>query len=174
MSGSSYEPTSFLDQRKLSSFLILKATEQFPPQTFRPWFCFGEKKKNPGSNVNVTALWVFKLFLNVKYFGLCKVSGIYLIMVIFCFLLSAFFFFFVLEKYLKKEGGGVCTFQPQQTSPGCLLAMLTGGLTTPAGDRLQQDRREKMQFVRMLGKWASLNVTIFLMVIITPCIAHLG
>lgn len=37
--------------------------------------------------MNVTALWVLKLLLNVKYLALCKLPGIYLIMVIFAFLL---------------------------------------------------------------------------------------
>lgn len=48
--------------------------------------------------MNVTAFGVLKLLLDVKYLALCKLSGIYLIMAIFGFLL-----FFLLEKYLKGK-----------------------------------------------------------------------
>ena len=170
LSGSSCELQSLLDKLKLSSFLILKAVQQFPPKTFRSWFCSVRKKKlshktwMPQLLGSLSGSWMSNILL-------CKVPGIYLIMVIFCFLL----FFFLWKNICRRKKGGrkYVPFQPQQTNRMCLSSALAVGLTVPAVDRLWQDKGEKMQFVRTLGKWACLNVTIFLMVIITPCIAHL-
>ena len=54
-SGSGYKLNCLLNKLKLSSFLISKAIEQFPSKTYKPWFCFIEKK-NQCTNMNVTAL----------------------------------------------------------------------------------------------------------------------
>lgn len=103
LSGSSSELQSLLDKLKLSSFLILKAVQQFPPKTFRSWFCSVRKKKLSHKT------WMPQLLgslsgSRMSNILLCKVPGIYLIMVIFCFLL--FFFSFGKIFAEEKKGGG--------------------------------------------------------------------
>lgn len=82
------------------------------------------------------------------------------------------FFFFWKNMWKKKEGEKYVPFQPEQTSPRYLSAAL------PLDWQPQlligcRETGERMPFIRTLGKWACLNVTIFLMVIITPCMTHL-